>query len=247
MSTNKTNKLIEQSVNVAQRCQRNYDLSKSIPNNDLDTIIHAARNAPTKQNENHFSIYVCTNQEIINKIYNQTKLFLLMDDDKSDYFGEKDGIFWQKESYSVNNSQVLANAVLIYFEDIKNLRCGTHIQATRETSELSESRKILNEQVNYSIGIPVGQAILASAMLGYKTGICSAFHKKEVAEILETEKEAKLCVGIGFENKEIDRRYHSKTRNLEVPEKFRNGNLDGKWRFPSFDKTTSVNLNGKEI
>ena len=38
-----------------QRCQRNWDLNKQIPKEDLDTIIYAIANAPSKQNLQYFN------------------------------------------------------------------------------------------------------------------------------------------------------------------------------------------------
>ena len=48
---------LKNAVDITQRAQRNYDLSKSIPQADLDTLIYTAINSPSKQNETHFIIY----------------------------------------------------------------------------------------------------------------------------------------------------------------------------------------------
>ena len=47
------NKKIKAAVDIAQRAQRNYDLNKSVPIDDLETLIYAAANSPSKQNEEH--------------------------------------------------------------------------------------------------------------------------------------------------------------------------------------------------
>ena len=41
---------IKKAVIRSQHCQRNFDLTKSIPENDLELLIHAATNCPSKQN-----------------------------------------------------------------------------------------------------------------------------------------------------------------------------------------------------
>ena len=38
---------IKKAVDSSQRAQRNYDLSKTIPENDLETLIYAAANSPS--------------------------------------------------------------------------------------------------------------------------------------------------------------------------------------------------------
>ena len=86
--------------------------------------------------------------------------------------------------------------------------------------------------------------ILTAALLGYKTGICSAFDPTEVAKVVGTSNKVKLLDGVGFENASIDRRLHAETLNKDVPEKFRTGSPDEYWRFPSFEKYTKVTING---
>ena len=59
---------ILKAVDVVQRAQRNYDRSRSIPQKDLDTLIYAAENSPSKQNETHYQLNVYTN-DTIEKLY----------------------------------------------------------------------------------------------------------------------------------------------------------------------------------
>ena len=47
---------LKNAFDITQRAQRNYDLSKSIPQADLDTLIYTAINSPSKQNETHFKL-----------------------------------------------------------------------------------------------------------------------------------------------------------------------------------------------
>jgi len=86
---------IIKAINSAQRAQRNYDLTKSIPQKDLDTLIYAAVNSPSKQNETHYSLAVYTDPVVIRQIYNHTKKFTLIKDrsDIEGKFGENNGVF----------------------------------------------------------------------------------------------------------------------------------------------------------
>lgn len=237
---------LKKAIDVTQKAQRNYDLSKIMPSADLETLIYAAVNSPSKQNETHYALYVYTDQDIIYKIYNETKLFSLIRD-KEDFintFKEEDGKFWQNKDLSVHNSQVLANILYIFAEDYGQARGGNSIIAQNTTDITTESYQIYQEQINYSIGIAVGELILSAALLGYKTGICSAFPKDKIKKIINSKYDAKLLVGIGFENTNIDRRMHAETMNSDVPTKFRTGELDEKWCFPSFAKNINIYING---
>lgn len=57
-----------------------------------------------------------------------------------------------------------------------------------------------------------------------------------VKKIVSCKGNPKVLVGIGFENQGVDRRLHAETLNRNLPPKFRNGELEEKWRFPSFNK-----------
>lgn len=237
---------IKKAIKSAQKAQRNYNLDKSFPKEDLDTIIYSAVNSPSKQNETHYRLAVYTDQQIIRSIYNHTKKFTLIDKetDKSKIFGEKDGKYWQNDSDSVKNSQILANVLFAYIEDEGQARGGTHLIAKQNPN--TNAGIIFKEQQSYSIGISVGQLILTANLLGYKTGICSAMDSRPIKKIIGTEKSVKLLVGVGFENIGTDRRLHAETLNKDVNERFRTGALEEQWRFPSFTKHTKVTINGSE-
>jgi len=232
---------IKSAIDVVQRAQRNYDLSKRISTEDLDFLIYAASKSPSKQNETHYSLYVFTDELIIKQIYDQTKQFALtikeaLEEDK----GEK----WLYENQSVKNSQIYANALFAYVEDESQARSATHLIGQNGNDF---GRQIFDEQKSFSIGISVGELILTAGLLGYKTGLCSAFNEEGVKGILNTERSVKLLVGVGFENEGVDRRLHAETLNREVIESRRTGQLDEKWQFPSFEKTIKVFFNNTLI
>jgi len=241
------NKEIEKAVDITQRAQRNYDLTKQIPSQDLNTLIHAATNSPSKQNETHYELHVFTDQNIIREIYNQTKLYLLMtdEDNHEDLYGEINGEFWQSDERSVHNSQILSNVLFAYVEDIGKPRGGTH-KFAKNSADSKESRSIYNDQICYSIGISSGQLALSAAMLGYKTGFCSAFNTTNVPQIIGTSKKAKLLVGVGYDAG-IHRRFHAETKNKDIPSGFRTGESDEKWIFPSFDRHVDVYINREHL
>ena len=238
------NNEIKQAVAVTNKAQRNYNLTKFIPQEDLDTLIYAAVNSPSKQNETHYSLHVYTDETIIKQIYSHTKKFTMIRDkqDQDESFKVEDDVFIQNDAKSVTNSQIYANALFVYVAEQGDTRGSQH-KAAKENPN-STAAKVYNEQVAYSIGISVGELILSAGLLGYTTGICSALDTRPIRDILGIKQNPKLLVGVGIPNSQLDRTQHSDVLNKDVPEKFRTGELDDHWHFPSFEKYTKVTING---
>ncbi len=231
---------IKQAIDSSQKAQRNYDLSKSVTNEALDLLIYAAINAPSKQNETHFSLNVYTHQSIIKQVYNETKKFTLGIEEVLD--NEK-GEEWLYDNRSVTNSQILSNILFVYVDDEGEARGATHLIGQTDDS-FEKERRTFDEQKNYSIGISVGELILTANLLGYKTGICSAMNQDNVKNLLNLDKTPKLLVGVGIPNSQLERTQHSDVLNKDVPEQFRTGELDEHWKFPTFKKNTKVTIDG---
>ena len=235
---------IKKAVDIAQRAQRNYDLSKTIPEQDLKTLIYAAANSPSKQNETHYSLKIYTDQSIIKQVYDNTKKFTCRSPGQTRRFGvDENGKYWQDDTLSVKNSQILANVLFVYVREEGRTRSATHT-AAKENRD-SNAMTLYEEQINVSIGISVGELILSATLLGYKTGICSAIDEDPVRQLIGVNNRIKLLVGIGYPNVDVDRRLHAEALNKDVHEAVRNGEPDEHWRFPSFEKNIRVTLNGK--
>lgn len=240
------NEEIKKAVDNSQRAQRNYDLSKDISNEDLQTLIHAATNSPSKQNETHYSLHVYTDQTLIKQIYDYTKKFTLISDleDTKGLFGvDENGNYWQNDTHSVKNSQIYANALFVYVKEEGDARGGTHISG--KDNRTSKAMELYDEQIHYSIGISIGELILSANLLGYRTGLCSAMDDNSIKALLGVKNRVKMLVGVGYPNNNMDRRLHAETLNKDVPAKFQNGPLDTPWQFPSFEKNIEVKINGK--
>lgn len=229
---------LKKAIDSSQKAQRNYDLTKSITNEVLDLLIYAASNSPSKQNEVHFKLKVFTDQNVIRQIYNETKKFTLGIGEALD---KEKGEEWLYDNRSVTNSQILSNILFVYVDDEGEARGATHLRGQNNDSF---GRQVLNEQKNYSIGISVGELILTANLLGYKTGICSAMNQDNVKNLLNLDKDPKLLVGIGIPDSQLERRQHPEVLNKDVPEKFRTGELDENWKFPTFKKHIKVTING---
>ena len=91
---------------ATNKAQRNYDLTKNIPQEDLETLIHTAVNSPSKQNETHYSLHVYTDQDVIKKIYSHTKKFTMIRDkqDQDESFKVENDVFIQNDTKSITNS-----------------------------------------------------------------------------------------------------------------------------------------------
>ena len=237
------NKDIKKAIDVVQRAQRNYDRSKIIPKEDLETMIYAAENSSSKQSETHYELHIYTDDRI-EKLYKKTKEFsLFSSEDIHKVFSYKGEELITKEDHKVHNSQMFGNVVFVYFLVDDNIRNGHHLMGKIKNIEKSKNR--LREQQYYSIGISVGQLLLTAGLLGYKTGICSAFNSyNEIKEMCGTKHEPKLMIGIGYENDGVDRKYAQETLNKDVPKKYRNGPDNEKWMFPTFEKKIKVKING---
>lgn len=67
-----TSKVIEQLLTAsatAQRCQRNWDLSKNIDPSIVDCLKSIVKNSATKQNEEYYSVFFITNRSVIESLY----------------------------------------------------------------------------------------------------------------------------------------------------------------------------------
>jgi nitroreductase len=241
---------IKTAVDISNRAQRNYDLTKSIPQEDLDTLIYAAANSPSKQNELHYSLNVSTDSDINYQIYEQTKKFTLYNPDNS-LVGtiDKTGNYNQDNTNSVTNSQILANAIFVYHDAHPQKENNSHQinldhALARSNPDNTNINKNYNQQRNYSVGISVGELILTAGLLGYRTGICSAFDGLAIKNILGSKTTPSLLVGIGYDNPNMNRLAHPHVLNKDVPEGSRNGHLYDNWNFPTNDKDTEVKLNG---
>ena len=240
------NNQIKQAVDTTNRAQRNYDLTKSIPQEDLDTLIYAAANSPSKQNETHYSLHVYTDQTIIKEIYNHTKKFTMIRDqqDQTESFKVENDIFIQNDTKSITNSQIYANALFVYVKGEGSINKYNVQHYAAKLNPNSSAAKAYEEQIAYSIGISVGELILTAGLLGYKTGICSALDTRPIRDILGIKQNPKLLVGVGIPNSQLERTQHSEVLNRDVLEKFRTGELEEHWNFPTFKKYTKVTING---
>jgi len=195
-------KQIEKAVIRSQHCQRNWDLTKDIPEEDLQLIIHAATQCPSKQNIAFYKVHFITNRSLIEEVHSKTAGFKNYDT------GEYE-----------TNSQTLAN-LLIAFERDDYLQRHTDDKVFRNdemysldtVGEMTSSQKgNLERDAFMAIGIAAGYVNLTSCMLGYGTGCCACFDEKEIAETIGANNPIKLLMGVGHKDATKNRRIHHET------------------------------------
>ena len=186
------NKNIIKAIHASQHTQRNYDLDKKIPIEDIKTIITAATQCPSKQNLAFYDLHVIVNRNVIKTIYDTTT-------NKYDKTGDY---------YSLSNPQVLAN-MLLMFSLKKELTKGRHKEVDEAKVNLGSAR-VANNDAHVAIGIAAGYVNLTASLLGLETGCCSCIMGyEELKKMMHLDSEPVLLMGVGYKNKNINRRVHS--------------------------------------
>lgn len=191
-------KEIKNAVTRSQHTQRNWDLSKEVPQDDLDLIIHSATNCPSKQNFAFYNLHVITNRDIIEKIHALSTGL--------GYIDQETG-----ERIECTNPQTLANVLLVFEE-------ATMSEQYKQKFKLrdSSSKKVFERDRDMAIGIAAGYVNVVSSMLGYQTGCCACGEFEKMQELLGLKNKPKLLMGVGYKDPNRQRREHH-TDNVKIP------------------------------
>jgi nitroreductase len=184
---------IKNAITRSQHCQRNWDLTTAIPEEDLTLLIEAATQCPSKQNVAYYRTHFITSRGLIDAIYEQTDGFTLSGNLQQQYGGT-----------TTTNTQVLANLLVVleeYNADEKLFR-----NDYTNGSKLENVDTIIQKNCNLAAGIATGYLNLTANLLGYRTGNCTCFSRPEVKKILNLENNPILLIGIGYSDDILDRR-----------------------------------------
>jgi len=217
------NKKIFKAIHRSAHAQRNYDLDRDMPQEDLDLIVEAATQCPSKQNISFYKAHFITNRDLIEKIHAETEGFYA-----------RNGV-WSDKSESkgnVTNSQVLGN-LLIVFEANNPFVNGRMADsptkralqrkmelvsgAVRPVHDESKVEWTVERDQHMAVGVAAGYVNMTASMMGYGTGCCACFRVEEVKELLGIDGEPLLMMGIGFKQKGVNRRVHHTERNFKFP------------------------------
>ena len=188
---------IKDAIIISQHTQRNWDLSREISQQDMDLLIHAATQCPSKQNIAYYKTHFITNRDLIERIHAVTAF-------KS-----------RSQKHPImTNTQVLAN-LLIVFEKVDFIpSLDGDIPRSNETdailagTQTEADMECLRRDAEMAVGIAAGYLNLTASMLGLRTGCCACFGPDQVKEILGLDNEPLLLMGIGYKNENLNRRIH---------------------------------------
>ena len=177
-------------IHRSQHVQRNYDLSRDIPEQDVATIVTAATQCPSKQNVAFYKLHVVKDRSIIRHIYTCCRTLPQPD-----------------------NPQVLGNLVLVFeeYENYDKESLNTNEEIVKQDEQ---SLKTLELDRFTALGIATGYVNLVSSQLGYGTGCCTCIlDKPRLRVILELKMEPLLVMGIGYAQEGKNRRVHHLRQN----------------------------------
>jgi len=174
------------SVNTAERCQRNWDHSKPVLKEHIQQIVEVATTMPTKNNRGYYDLVVSTNPEFNRTCYKYAV------DPRNLHF---------KDREIHRNTQVDAPLLLLWrTTDLDNI-----------DNPYDDSYQ---KDFHISVGISSGAAVLTANHLGYRTGYCQCFDSDKLFNVLEqkfslpivnTRYKDILAVGIGHPDSNFKR------------------------------------------
>lgn len=183
---------IKKSIVTSQHCQRNWDLSKNIPEEDINILKSAVTECPSKQNVVFYTPYFITNRQIIEDIYNTTNGFT---------------VSYSKKIYQTN-SQTLANLLVMFVENTEYMESEHRNQEIKDSQEIQEVSSKLKKDTMLNLGVASGYLNLTASLLGYRSGCCQCFDKNAIKDTLKIENDPLLLMGIGYKDNSRSRRDH---------------------------------------
>ncbi|MCY4513371.1 MAG: nitroreductase family protein, partial [Bdellovibrionales bacterium] len=229
---------IRKAILKSQHCQRNFDLSQTFPEEDIELLKTAISQCPSKQNIAFYKAHFIFDREIIEKLHNETKGFTIKTTEN-------------EPLKSQTNSQILANLVVV-FEEIepsrKDSKFYTNEQLERKAQNNASQADLqtLKKDKQLAVGVAAGYLNLTATLLGYSTGCCSCFSGANIRKILHLENQVLLMMGIGFKDINRNRREHHLDKNFIFPSKRKQPievNIIGDWKKTGYPITkTASNL-----
>jgi len=184
------NTQIKKAIIRSQHTQRNWDLEQMMPEDDIELLVHAATNCPSKQNHAFYKLHVITDRSIIEKVHAQTHGINFTNS--------------QGEQEVATNSQTLAH-VLFAFEDVGQ-RSETYMNKWKNYEKADPMNYV--RDLHNAVGVAAGYLNVVASMLGYRTGCCACGDLEGIRDTLEMEGDICLMMGIGIGRTDMNRRVH---------------------------------------
>jgi nitroreductase len=191
-----THNEISKAIVKSQHTQRNFDLTKKIPTEDMKVLMNAVTECPSKQNIAYYKVHFIEDRDLIEDIHSHTRGFVTK----------------KHESGYETNTQVLANLLVLFERHLPNDRLSDDSvkrnDQTRYFQEHGEWEDVVVRDMHTSVGIAAGYLNLTASLLGYRTGCCQCFDSDKVKEVALLEDAPLLLMGVGYHQKGINRRKH---------------------------------------
>ena len=191
-----THNEISKAIVKSQHTQRNFDLTKKIPTEDMKVLMNAVTECPSKQNIAYYKVHFIEDRDLIEDIHSHTRGFVTS----------------KHESGYETNTQVLANLLVIFERHLPNDRLSDDSvkrnDQTRYFQEHGEWEDVVVRDMHTSVGIAAGYLNLTASLLGYRTGCCQCFDSDKVKEVALLEDTPLLLMGVGYNQEGVNRRKH---------------------------------------
>ena len=187
---------IKKAVIRSQHVQRNWDLSQEMHQGDIDLLVHAATNCPSKQNFKFYDLHVITNRNSIEEIHKNTNGLGITNEETGN-------------AEFTTNSQVLAHSLFIFTDTIRS----TKYEEKWKNDDGGLDQNWMRDQ-DMAIGIAAGYINVIASQLGYGTGCCACFHNEPIQEIIGATDRVVLMMGVGIKDDSLNRRVHHETGRM---------------------------------
>ena len=166
-----------QLTNSMQRCQRNFDLTKTVSDDIVNRLYNIGYRTPTKQNLNSFQIVAFTKR---NQIFEIAKTATSVYD-HWESFSKRD----RAEITSgrrMQNPQVNANLLFMFFHRPESMTSALRLEREGITGDTPEFWRSVT---NFEMGLAASAIALAAHNMGFKTGFCRCFDRAMLNKIIE--------------------------------------------------------------
>ena len=193
-----THSEISKAIVKSQHTQRNFDLTKKIPTEDMKVLMNAVTECPSKQNIAYYKVHFIEDRDLIEDIHSHTRGFVTN----------------KHESGYETNTQVLANLLVLFERHLPNNLLGNdNVVRNEQTRHFEktgqwEDEQLLTKDIHTSLGIAAGYLNLTASLLGYRTGCCQCFDSDKVKEVALLEDTPLLLMGVGYNQEGVNRRKH---------------------------------------
>jgi nitroreductase len=200
---------IKKAIIKSQHCQRNWDLTKSIPEEHLEILKTSITQSPSLQNVAFYKVHFIQDRNTIEAVhdcthgapYRVTEKGKLVDPNPK----EDDHLY---EMGDTTQTQVLANLVVVFEEYYKP-------EDYFKEKRIENSPKEFDKTV--AVGIASGYLNLTANLLGYETGCCISIDHNKLKDTLNMEGKPLLVMGVGYKDPTRNRRIHQTDSEIKYP------------------------------